>query len=315
MSGNRKTSDCTKPPKGRETESCSLSPRLDLSVGRVEQAYSPIQVSGGESARSTLSPSTSPLRSIEQAYSLVQVSSGDSTRPTLSPSTSTLAISAIIHPVTEPDRVTTWAQEEKDSSSELQSPKSHFDICKSSNVELQIIVTRFEHLALRNYLLGSPAIDELLTLIPFNMYRALISNTEALGYDMEEIGPDNVVSRFCNTDRRDWKCPPSLRPTKIQREISHHPWLDLFPIPRMRDNMILAGDTLDEKELCAHLVGFTSPKADMGIVIWGEAWHPLCWEFTEAFVRNWRWVLEGCGDMLRLTNEMRVRRGEKPISL
>jgi hypothetical protein len=28
-------------------------------------------------------------------------------------------------------------------------------------------------------------------------------------------------------------CPASLQPTLVQRTIVHHPWIDLFPIPRM----------------------------------------------------------------------------------
>jgi len=124
-------------------------------------------------------------------------------------------------------------------------------------------------------MLGSPVIDDLLTLIPFNMYRALISNAQVLGYEMEEIGPGDALSRFYSTINSDWQCPPSLSPTMIQRQIPHHPWLDLFPIPRMRDNMILAGSLLDEGELCAHLVGFTTERAGLGIAIWGEARDPF----------------------------------------
>jgi len=221
----------------------------------------------------------------------------------------------ILHPVSNSNSITTCQQENKDLRLEHRTSKVRLDVCSFSDVESQIIMTQFEHSTLRNYLLGVPAIDDLLTLIPFNVYRALISNAQILGYDLDEIGRDSAISKFYNMKNRDWKYPLSLRPTIIQRQVSHHPWLDLFPIPRMRDNMILAGSSLDEEELCNHLVGFTSPKANMGMVIWGEAWDPLGWELTEAFVRNWKWVLEGCDDMLRLTNKLRTRRGEKPLSL
>ncbi|EIT73587.1 hypothetical protein AO1008_11858 [Aspergillus oryzae 100-8] len=41
---------------------------------------------------------------------------------------------------------------------------------------------------------------------------------------------------------------PGLRPTTLQRGIPHHPWLDIFPFPRMWDNLIRAGDQLDHEE-------------------------------------------------------------------
>ena len=107
-------------------------------------------------------------------------------------------------------------------------------------------------------MLGSPDIDDLLTLIPSGMYRALISSAQVLGYEMKEIEPDDALSHFYSTIDSDWQCPPSFSPTMVQRQIPPHPWLDLFPIPRMRDNMILAGSLLNEGELCTHLVGFAA---------------------------------------------------------
>ena len=145
------------------------------------------------------------------------------------------------------------------------------------------------------------------------MYRALISNAQLLAFDLEEIGPDDALSRFYGMANGDWQCPPSLRPTMVQHQIPHHPWLDLFASPRLRDNMIIAGSSLNEKELCACLVGFTSGRAGLGIAIWGEAWDPLCWEVTEGFVQNWKWILDGCDDLLRSTNKWRAKRGEKPL--
>ncbi len=79
--------------------------------------------------------------------------------------------------------------------------------------------------------------------------------------------------------------------------------------------MILKGDDLDDSELCLHLVGFTSVGGGSGIAIWGEAWDPLCWEVTESFVQNWKWILEGCDDLIKSSNEWRAMRGEKPLSL
>lgn len=199
---------------------------------------------------------------------------------------------------------------------ELAPSKQSVSICQMSDTESQITVSRFEQSTLRNYMLGAPAVDDLLTLIPFNMYRALISNAQVLGYKLDEINHDSAVSRFYSTTlKSDWQCPASLCPTKIQHLVPHHPWLDLFPIPRMRDNLILAGSSLDETELCTQLVGFSSGRTVRpGIAIWGEAWNPLCWEVTEAFVQNWKWVLEGCEELLISSDKWRAQRGEKPMT-
>jgi len=188
------------------------------------------------------------------------------------------------------------------------------DICKLRDLESEITIIQFEQSAVKTFLLGSPDIDDLLTLIPFNMWRALINNARALHYEMEDMDSDDSLSRFYDTVDDGRQCPPSLRPTAVQRSIPHHPWLDLFPIPRMRDNLILAGGSLNEDELCIQLVGFSSANAGSGIAIWGEADDPLNWEVTEAFVRNWKWILEGCDIILESTNKWRVKRGEKRLS-
>ncbi|KAH7141106.1 hypothetical protein EDB81DRAFT_948784 [Dactylonectria macrodidyma] len=51
--------------------------------------------------------------------------------------------------------------------------------------------------------------------------------------------------------------PPALMPTQIQQQIPHHGWVDLFPYPRLRDNLILAlqADRLDEDAFMMDLVG------------------------------------------------------------
>jgi hypothetical protein len=109
-------------------------------------------------------------------------------------------------------------------------------------------------------------------------------------------------------------CPASLQPTSIQREISHHPWIDLFPIPQMRDNMLLAGDTYDEYELCNDLVDFCDvPSERTGLIVWGEPWDPSGWEISEPFLNRWGWVVKGCVELLASTNYWRAQRGENKL--
>ncbi|RDW68400.1 hypothetical protein BP5796_09057 [Coleophoma crateriformis] len=165
--------------------------------------------------------------------------------------------------------------------------------------------------------LGSPATDCLLTLVRFNMYRAIVSNTQALGFTIVEIDSIELLSPFNEGSTMSNSLaavfPPSLRPTPSQRAILHHPWLDLFPVPRMRDNLIQAGDW-DELAMCRDLMGHSDrPNGLTGIAIWGEAWDASQWELTEQFIVNWLWAIKGCGELLISTNYWRAKRGEPPV--
>jgi hypothetical protein len=94
--------------------------------------------------------------------------------------------------------------------------------------------------------MGSLAADHLIVPVKFNVFRGLISNSMILGFLIEEGMHDEALSLFSQLselkiDHLALALPTTLRPTKLQREISHHPWIDLLPIRRMRDNLLRAG--------------------------------------------------------------------------
>ncbi|KAE9370668.1 hypothetical protein N431DRAFT_379282 [Stipitochalara longipes BDJ] len=279
------------------------SPLQSTKQGRVEvQFWTVVQGLNGGNGESILLPIQNPSSAIA--------------KPTRAPLQEPAWALTLMASVEKGDLTKAKEELHKNSSRSNQNPGHPPDVCTLSNFEIQATITHFEYSILRNYFLGSPAVDDLLTLIPFNMYRGIISNAHVLGYDLEKMSPEDTISRFCNQAAEgDWQCPPSLRPTLVQLRVPHHPWLDLFPIPQMRDNMILAGSSLNEEELCVHLVGFTAKKAGPGVAIWGEAWDPACWEVTESFFQHWRWLLEGCDDLLRSSNMWRAKRGEKPLPI
>lgn len=112
--------------------------------------------------------------------------------------------------------------------------------------------------------------------------------------------------------------PLSLRPTRVQRECPHHPWLDFFPFPRMRDNLIRAGDGFDDEQLCVDIMGFWDVNSAASVegcnlLVWGEPADPRSWELTEAFIKKWPWVVRGSPELMESTNYWRGRRGEKLI--
>jgi hypothetical protein len=177
-------------------------------------------------------------------------------------------------------------------------------------------MSRFEKWVHQNYLIGSPRVDLLLTLIQFNVFRALFSNTFSLGFDLAWLNED-AVSPFNTTKSGVFgsTIPESLRPTKLQRTVTHHPWIDLFPLPEMRDNLLLAGAEYDDAHICADIVEVADKSEDkVGLIVWGEPWDPYAWEASPQFLKKWAWVVKGCNSIIESTNYWRLRRGEERIS-
>ncbi|KPM43131.1 hypothetical protein AK830_g3380 [Neonectria ditissima] len=174
------------------------------------------------------------------------------------------------------------------------------------------ILQRFEAFAHQLYITRAPQVTILPILSQFNFIRALLANMDLLGLSSENMDND-ALSPF-NSPAPVTRLPGGLRPTDLQRTTSHHPWIDLIPIPEMRDNLFRRGlDCFDEKKLCHALRGCI-PSHDPGMLIWREPWDPSGWEVTESFIRTWGWALAGCWGLLHSTNACRAERGEKPLS-
>ncbi|KAF4631344.1 hypothetical protein G7Y89_g6790 [Cudoniella acicularis] len=163
-------------------------------------------------------------------------------------------------------------------------------------------------------MMGSPCTEKLLVLVKINVFRALISNSLTLGIPSEAIMDDDAISTFCSPSRAVGQIlalPSALRPTDLQISVPHHPWIDCLPVPRMRQNLIRAGDTFDVMELCGDLVGlFSTGTGRTGIIVWGEPWDAAGWEVTKGFLKNWGGSIEGCWEIFESTNRWRARRGE-----
>ena len=184
-------------------------------------------------------------------------------------------------------------------------------------VDIQTSMASFEANAQRSLAQGSPRADLLLTLIQFNVLRALISNSAMLGVGSEWLLPDAESPFSSQTiNLTSFFVPKDLRPTITQKKTSHHPWIDLFPIPALRDNILRAGDVLDEDDLCNSLVDFDGLSNDKtGLIVWKEPWDISGWEVSEAFTSKWIWLLRGCDELLASTNSWRALRGEDALQL
>ncbi|KAF4629072.1 hypothetical protein G7Y89_g9075 [Cudoniella acicularis] len=192
------------------------------------------------------------------------------------------------------------------------------NLCRLTSTATQKMITECENWAQNRIMTGSPTTDHLLVLVKFNVFRALFSNCKDLGFSYEDDLPDDALSPF--TDPSDTLCrtrpmPSALQPTKLQRELPHHPWIDFIPIPGMRDNLLRAGDSYDDMELCGDLVGFFSGSADRtGMIVWEDPWDPKGWQITESFLKHWGWTIRGCSQLFESTNYWRKRCGEEPLN-
>ena len=174
--------------------------------------------------------------------------------------------------------------------------------------------------------------DHLIHLVQFNVFRAILTNMMTL----------RIAHLFsCEKDMTELlrisalplpgTIPSSLEPTPLQRQVPHAPYVDLFPLPGLRDSLVRAEGEYDDCDLRIDLLGSISAphleyrpaKVDSkpedenerkGLVVWGEPWRVESWEVEEGFVRKWGWMMrENCEELIRSTDKWREVRGEEPL--
>lgn len=86
----------------------------------------------------------------------------------------------------------------------------------------------------------------------------MVSNTTSLGFSFEDAFDNaEALSPLCDpTFKVDVvRIPPDLHPTKFQREVFHHPWIDILLCAQLRDNMLRAEGAYDDKKLFSDYCG------------------------------------------------------------
>ncbi|CAG8054989.1 unnamed protein product [Penicillium salamii] len=145
----------------------------------------------------------------------------------------------------------------------------------------------------------------------YNLLIATFTNAKLMGLTFDLLNED-LASQFNLVGPSSLHLPPSLWPSKSQRKIIHHPWIDLIPILSLRESILSRMDTLDEDEACGDLYGMcASPSSETGLRVWGEAWDPLAYEASGDLIKKWFWIAKECPDVIKSTNYWRRRRGEK----
>jgi hypothetical protein len=186
---------------------------------------------------------------------------------------------------------------------------------------------RFMERALSDWSRSLPIPRDLPTLTRLNAFDALARNALVLGISVESLeSGDGDSPLLCerrppapvSTDGTLRLFPTHLSPTALQKTVKHHPWLDLFPIPRMRDNILqgIQDGILDEDMLCNELVCDLlnlEGSSAASLIIWGDSWEMGQWGFSPDFFKRWGALLQGCEEVWHATNRWRAKRGETTV--
>ncbi|KAI0197839.1 hypothetical protein F4808DRAFT_287224 [Astrocystis sublimbata] len=187
--------------------------------------------------------------------------------------------------------------------------------------ENHALVRGFETLVYNSWLARAPKPALLPALVKFNVARAMLANGKVLGITDRWQLEDDAISIFSlngpwlsSLDIQIGALPKELQPTALQRRTAHHPWIDLVPIPTLRDNLLRRGvDNFDEDALCQAMFGH-GDHSYAGLLVWSDPWSSSGWEVTEEFARSsWAWTIAGCCELQHATDKWREVRGEPAL--
>lgn len=153
----------------------------------------------------------------------------------------------------------------------------------------------------------------LLSLIHYNVIRAFLTNLQYFNIPLAALMADDVLSPFCTSSTVPENLPPNLHPTPMQMLYPHHPYIDLFPCPKARDNMLLMLTRDKEMVDDAMCDDLCCTEGESGLVVWGPPERIESWEITPHFAGKWSWLVKDCHDLQRATNKWREARGDLPI--
>lgn len=101
--------------------------------------------------------------------------------------------------------------------------------------------------------------------------------------------------------------PKSLTPTPLQLTLPHWPYIDLLPLPALRNKLLQAHDIIDPRDIWQDL-------ANGEVKVWGtQSWDERGWEITEPFARKWWFLMDE--EVLGTTNFWRAARGEQGLDV
>jgi hypothetical protein len=171
----------------------------------------------------------------------------------------------------------------------------------------------------QNHALNVRGPTDLPLLARVNFINGMSINALTLGIDFGALHRRDYLSPFnqhgpdpASKSSTSVTAPEALQPTALQRIMPHRPWIDLFPVAAMRENILrgIASGLFREDDICYDLMGLEDGHESLApLVIWGTSWDIRDWEMSPTFLRKWACVVQGCPEVLESTNEWRMRRG------
>lgn len=161
---------------------------------------------------------------------------------------------------------------------------------------------------------------QLLTVVQNNVLKGFISNMLPLRLTQALISQEDSMSIFVLQPNDRWRrtfiqLPPSLEPSSLQLTVPHHPWTDILPCSKLRDNIILALRSMSDEqqtELCEDIVGAGKLQAaghGPGLLLWGDAFCLENWEVSEALLKKWCDIFKNCSILLKASGLRGYHRG------
>lgn len=178
----------------------------------------------------------------------------------------------------------------------------------------------FLQAAALNWSLGTPLFTDLPALSCYNAFDGLARNAVLLQIPAQLLESDDSMSLFIQTQNQENQgvsssLPSHLAPTALQKTVKHHPWIDLLPFPKLRDNILqgLQSGQLDEDrlvdDLLCHFIDSAGTQTS-SLIIWGNSWDMSGWELSQEFLAKWAFLFDGCREVLEATNHWRMQRSE-----
>ncbi|KAF3036935.1 hypothetical protein E8E12_005864 [Didymella heteroderae] len=190
-------------------------------------------------------------------------------------------------------------------------------ICHNMLPGAQARLDFYARRAYTEYMLHAPRPAALHIVVQLNVIHALMQNAVLLDITPGSLCIHDALSPFNKTGPASPSAhlPPSLRPTVLQTSTRHRPWVDLFPLPELRDVILRLSWTDLEAEISTDLLDVEEADGlKPNLVVWGDAADPRAWEATVPFLKKWGWLVRGCKTLLESTNSWRERRGDRKIA-
>ncbi|KAK7423500.1 CSG1/SUR1-like protein [Neonectria punicea] len=204
-------------------------------------------------------------------------------------------------------------------------PTETFEGCQLLTCPTRIAQARsMMRQAYEDYTLRVPRPAALHILIRLNVLTALARNASLMGFPPEGLCRDDFISphntrgpRLADQPDPDISCLGPLQPTALQKTVVHHPWIDLFPFPPFRDNVLvgMAAGLVDDDELCADILEVQDEDlaSKPSLIVWGQSSDSMSWEANPSFFRKWGFLVRGCPEIVDATNYWRAKRGETKV--